>query len=281
MCVPRDQQPDFVESVYLAENPDVKGAVRAGVFTSGLHHFVTHGWSEGRPGVAFDPLDGKHAHLYPPAALRARVHGAPDLASYLVNGQTIARDLSQLLRSRLVRVVNDAKVLDFGCGPGRVVTWLQPEHPGWEFHGADIDPEAIGWASRNLGALGHFVCNAAAPPLPYPDDAFDFVYSISIFTHLPEQMQFDWLTELARVTRPGGYLALTTHGERLVPLGYLIPEAGFYYLVGEDTDGLPSFYQTAFHTHDYIRREWSRYLKVKTILSQALCRHQDIVICRR
>jgi len=42
------------------------------------------------------------------------------------------------------------------------------------------------------------------PPMSYEDNMFDFVYSISIFTHLPEDMQFAWLQELQRITKPGG-----------------------------------------------------------------------------
>jgi SAM-dependent methyltransferase len=41
---------------------------------------------------------------------------------------------------------------------------------------------------------------------------FDFIYSISVFTHLTEYNQWFWMNELFRVLRPGGHLLFTVHG---------------------------------------------------------------------
>lgn len=38
-----------------------------------------------------------------------------------------------------------------------------------------------------------------------------------MFTHLPEPLQHEWFAELTRILRPGGYLALSTMPERLLP----------------------------------------------------------------
>ena len=62
-----------------------------------------------------------------------------------------------------------------------------------------------------FGLAGEFVVNETMPPLPFPDRFFDFVYSISIFTHLPEAMQFAWLEEINRVLKAGGEAVISTH----------------------------------------------------------------------
>lgn len=53
---------------------------------------------------------------------------------------------------------------------------------------------------------------SVTPPIPFADDEMDAVISISIFTHLTESSQDDFLSELFRVTRPGGTSFLTVHG---------------------------------------------------------------------
>ena len=101
-------------------------------------------------------------------------------------------------------------LLDFGCGCGRVLRhWA--ELPA-RLHGSDYNPNLVRWCADNL-PIATFAANGAAPPLPYEDDSFDFLYSISIFTHLDEPLQLPWMHELTRVVRPGGLIMVTVSGE--------------------------------------------------------------------
>lgn len=271
---------EFDEQTYLARNPDVAAAVGAGRFASGLDHFMKFGRHEHRPGVTVDPTRHDNADPHPPEHLRLRVHGGRDLEGYLRVGQVVSGDLDRLLESGELRIPQGARVLDFGSGPGRVVTWFRRGHPNWQFFGTDIDAEAIDWAQSHLGGIATFACNESMPPLRYSDGYFDFIYSISIFTHLPEEMQTAWLRELTRVTKKGGCLVLTTHSEDLLPKSVSMPAEGFYYSVGPGTDGLPGFYQTSFQTNEYIRREWSKYFTIEKIIKRGVANHQDLVVCR-
>jgi SAM-dependent methyltransferase len=74
-----------------------------------------------------------------------------------------------------------------------------------------MSPEAVEWCRANL-PFARFELNALAPPLPFADAEFELTYALSVFTHLPVELQESWMTELARVTRPGGLLLLSTHG---------------------------------------------------------------------
>lgn len=58
-----------------------------------------------------------------------------------------------------------------------------------EFYGSDIDPEAIAWCKEHHADLAQFVVTPTSPPLPFEDNYFDFIYSISVFTHMPEEME--------------------------------------------------------------------------------------------
>ena len=141
----------------------------------------------------------------PPADLIVRVAGTADADWFLEGGR---------LGYETVRVHvpgEHASVLDFGCGCGRVTRyWLGS---GAHVAGSDLNVEAVEWCRRNL-PFARFEENGLAPPLAFDDGAFDLVYGLSVFTHLPEELQVAWLHELSRVLRPDGRLLLTTHGKR-------------------------------------------------------------------
>jgi len=148
----------------------------------------------------------------PPKELRVRAGPrAADVAFFLETG---VRDLEMILaalRRDGAEVGRLRAVLDFGCGCGRVLrNWRRVEGP--TIHGCDLSQEQIDWCTRNL-AFAQFARNGLRPPLGYAGETFDLVYAFSVFTHLPEELQLDWMEELFRLIRPGGYLLISTHGE--------------------------------------------------------------------
>ena len=104
-----------------------------------------------------------------------------------------------------------ASILDFGCGCGRVIrNWSTLDA---NIAGSDLSGGAIDWCRSNL-FFARFETNGLSPPLVYPDEAFELAYALSVLTHLPEAIQHEWMDELHRVARRGGFVVLTTHGER-------------------------------------------------------------------
>ena len=102
-------------------------------------------------------------------------------------------------------------VLDFGCGCGRIARhWASLEGP--EFFGCDYNQEFVDWCTSNLPFLT-VRSNQLEPPLPYDAECFNLVYAISVFTHLSEPKQSEWMSELRRVLQPGGLLLFTTKGD--------------------------------------------------------------------
>jgi ubiquinone/menaquinone biosynthesis C-methylase UbiE len=289
---------DFDEEAYLRENDDVAQHVRSYPETNGWEHFARLGYLQNRRGVPPRLFDYVKSHreaieatIRPPAParLRKRVHGDEKLPGFEGVGRTLAANVFGELM-RVGPYGDDFRILDFGVGCGRVIrplhelcldTHLTDGKLHW--FGSDIDAEAIAWCRSALESIGTFVVNSHMPPLPFDDQYFDFVYSISIFTHLPEDMQFAWLSELRRVMRIGSFAMLTTHSTDLIPtsLKETLQNPEFYYHVGGGTEGLPTFYQTSFQTIEYIHKRWSEYFAVRKIIPKGIARRQDLVLCQR
>lgn len=108
--------------------------------------------------------------------------------------------------------LNNLKILDWGCGPGRAIRHLPHYFESeTEFYGTDYNRKSIDWCSKNLPDIS-FNHNSLEADLPYENDLFNLIYGISIFTHLSEQMHYNWFNELKRVLKPGGILLVTTQG---------------------------------------------------------------------
>jgi len=109
--------------------------------------------------------------------------------------------------------LQDKKILDWGCGPGRVIRHL-PAVTGnrCEYFGTDYNSKSIEWCLKNIPGI-HFNLNTLDAKLPYLDNFFDVIYGISIFTHLSEQLHNDWYNELYRILKPEGIMFLTTQGD--------------------------------------------------------------------
>lgn len=225
----------------------------------------------------------------PPKHLQVRVV-AGYRPGFLESGYRMVGCLDSALREAGKELTDFNSILDFGCGCGRVTRAMRKLLPTCDLHGTDIDEEAIGWLKENYGRFAHFTVAPHRPPTSYGDGQFDLIVGISVFTHLPEDLQVLWLQELRRVSRPGGYILLTTHGEHFYPVLDAralrgLKERGFYYTDFGSNYGqsiaLPDFYQTAFHTHPYIRRQWGRFFDVVDIRTRGLDGRQDVVLLQR
>lgn len=151
----------------------------------------------------------------PPLKLRSKVWGQyADIRLFLGQAGQI-QFLLDTLKECGVGTGEFEAILDFGCGAGRAIRqfpFLEPPLEKAKIFGSDINAEQVEWCRRNL-PFAEFQVNSPYPPLRYADEKFDFIYTFSVFTHLPEASQRAWLAELRRVLKPDGCLLVTTCGE--------------------------------------------------------------------
>jgi SAM-dependent methyltransferase len=97
------------------------------------------------------------------------------------------------------------RVLDVGCGPGRVAANLRDT--GVVYVGLDTSAGLL--RETHIRTSGQHV-QADAQKLPIADAQFDRVLALNALYHVPNWQQA--LRELRRVARPGGRVVLSTNG---------------------------------------------------------------------
>jgi len=122
----------------------------------------------------------------------------------------------------------DQTVLDIGCGPGRFASELirVPHFFHGAYYGFDIHKRAINWANTNI-AQCHKNCrfdlvdlknthynphgrlNAETFSFPYEKEKFDFIFAVSVFTHLLPKTTSNYLQQIHRVLKPDGTALLS------------------------------------------------------------------------
>ena len=152
---------------------------------------------------------------------------------YFEKRDILASYLSDLVTS-IAKKHQLKRILDVGCGTGRLVEYLNKQSfstnkqgfstnkqsfstnkqgfstskNGFDAHGCDTSKKAL-LIARKLNLRGK-IANASATKLPYTNESFDMVTSISVIEHLtPKQAQL-FIKEAKRVLVPGGHIFLVT-----------------------------------------------------------------------
>jgi len=148
----------------------------------------------------------------PPPDLAYDAYGHTNWNTYYHSGEEHARYISNLIRNYLSE--RSLKICEWGCGPARVLRQIPQffKDCNISLYGFDYNQRTIQWCQTNIKNIV-FKHNLLTPPLDQPADSFDCLYSISVFTHLSNEMHFAWIKEISRVVKPNGIIIFTTHGE--------------------------------------------------------------------
>jgi SAM-dependent methyltransferase len=214
--------------------------------------------------------------------------GATSADNYLYGGLTTAAGIRAVAESLGSPLSKTRRVLDWGCSSGRVIRWLGDIAAGTELVGTDINDIAVRWCQKNL-PFASVHTNGPLPPLPFPDEHFDLIFGISVVSHLDQDYERAWLRELWRVARPGALVLLSVHGEDWAAQTLSPSELdefgrrGFLYkrVSHASLEGLPDFYQLAFHSRRYIERSWTGLFEVVSYLKHGPLYAQQLVAMRK
>lgn len=99
-----------------------------------------------------------------------------------------------------------AKVLDLGCGNGRLFEALKEKQV--DYTGVDNSKELLKIAQQKYPQANFQLVNGIS--LPFKDKTFDIIYCVAVLHHIPsKRLRKDFLLEAKRVLRPNGLMVAT------------------------------------------------------------------------
>jgi SAM-dependent methyltransferase len=103
------------------------------------------------------------------------------------------------------------RIMDFGCGHGRVARYLRAAFPKAEMWCSDIDPDAVAFCAKTFNAHGvQSTSNFNDLKLP---SGLDLIWVGSVFTHLDMARVEVLFDKLYGALGRGGLLIATFHGQ--------------------------------------------------------------------
>jgi ubiquinone/menaquinone biosynthesis C-methylase UbiE len=232
------------------------------------YRFIKQGTADGLP--------------FPPVKLVYLVTNTYSYDWFYKSGLLGKQSIESILKKNNFDITQFESILDFGCGCGRMMRQWKTLN-GSKLFGTDYNPLLVSWCQKNL-PFAEFMVNSPTGPLSYPNKAFDFIYAISIFSHLDESMGDFWISELSRILKPGGLIYMTVMGsKRAAHLSRDLQEQfkrGKLIVLGEDR--LFSNTCAAFHPESYVRRMLPDSLQVLDFMpGGAKDAHQDVFLLQK
>jgi len=212
-------------------------------------------------------------HLIPPrrfSEIPGRVHfndfmflnsSPEEIASYAERARNVVGLIDETLAEAGRTFDNIERWLDFGCGYGRVVRFLLERVPRERVFVSDVVKEGVDFCASEFGVRPIY---SQAELDHVSPGSFDFIYAISVITHLNERNSIAFLRLLGEALTDGGIALFTTHGRwsientglygteyeaRKSEIAGLVQERGIAYL---PYDFVENDYGMTWHSREYV-----------------------------
>lgn len=151
---------------------------------------------------------------YPSEVLQANTVGCTGPTA-LMHAFRFWVDVRESCRSLGLVLARSTRILDFGCGWGRITRFFFRDTSPEKITGIDVDADFIAICRRIMSG-GAYQVVRPLPPTELPPQSFDLVVGYSVFSHLAEDAASAWMREFARILRPGGVVAVNTRSRQFL-----------------------------------------------------------------
>lgn len=175
-------------------------------------------------------IDGIEFPGWPPASIQEEVHGASGKQALLA-AFNFYKQLKSYADFCEMPFHRDRKILDFGCGYGRITRLFMKDFFQKNIYGMEPFSQRTQMA-RKLNPYVTFIESNYTPPSLVRSSFLDYIYAFSIFTHVSEDLFLGWFKEFHRILNSGGIVVFT-----------IMPPDLFNYiekLREKDSEGKPS-----------------------------------------
>ncbi|MBU1202515.1 class I SAM-dependent methyltransferase [Patescibacteria group bacterium] len=127
----------------------------------------------------------------------------------------VARDFNhtrvypwQELQVFIPYIKDNFKILDLGCGNGRLLKSIQPANIKFNYLGVDFSENLVAEARKQHPDTRFIVADMV--DLNFEPGTFDMIFMIASFHHIPSRRErLELLFKINRWLKPGGYLFMT------------------------------------------------------------------------
>ena len=199
-------------------------------------------------------------------------------------------------------------ILDFGCGWGRITRFFLKDIYATNIHAIDVDPLIVEVTKQIIPGINVEPCNPS-PPLNYENNSMDYVIAYSVFSHLAENVQIEWIREFSRILKPNGLLVVTTHSrnfldfcksligqehesnwhkalatafEDIESVKKQYDEGNFIFSpTGGGGNRTPDFYGEAVIPRQYVESHWTEFLKFHDFIDNSNRLPQALIVMQK
>jgi 2-polyprenyl-3-methyl-5-hydroxy-6-metoxy-1,4-benzoquinol methylase len=149
-----------------------------------------------------------------PAAV-AREGAGSEVRTPLMHYGTVMPVYLAIIRYlRSIQPTKGMRLIELGCGSGRVLTYVKILFPELEVWGVDYSAAGIEYAKKTYGSYGVIFKHTSAQDTALKPRYFDFVVSSHVIEHVTKNEGAAFIKETHRLLKKGGHAFIGTPERR-------------------------------------------------------------------